>query len=54
MTEFFAMGGYAVYLWPSYVVFLAVLFGAWGTALWRGRRIRRAILRERRGRNDKR
>ena len=51
MSEFFAMGGYAIYLWPSYAVFLVVLFGAWGTAVWRGRRIRQAILRDRRERD---
>ena len=25
MADFFAMGGYGVYLWPSYAVFVVVL-----------------------------
>jgi len=25
MTDFFAMGGYGIYLWPSYAVFVVVL-----------------------------
>ncbi|HEV7489617.1 MAG TPA: heme exporter protein CcmD [Rhodanobacteraceae bacterium] len=25
MTDFFAMGGYGTYIWPSYAVFLIVL-----------------------------
>jgi heme exporter protein D len=25
MAEFFAMGGYAMYIWPSYAVFFVVL-----------------------------
>ena len=27
MNEFFAMGGYAIYVWPSYAIVAAVLLG---------------------------
>lgn len=27
MKEFFAMGGYAIYVWPSYAIVAIVLFG---------------------------
>jgi heme exporter protein D len=44
VREFFAMGGYAVYVWPSYgltaVVLLALLIGS-----WRGLRARQRQLR---------
>ncbi len=43
MQEFFSMGGYAAYVWPSYALFLLVLFGNLGTALYQSRQIRRAI-----------
>lgn len=37
MQDFFAMGGYAIYLWPSYLAFVLALGGnAW--LAWRGRR----------------
>ncbi len=29
MSEFFAMGGYAAYVWPAYGVAAAVLIGLW-------------------------
>ena len=29
MNEFFAMGGYAAYVWPAYGVTAAVLIGLW-------------------------
>lgn len=34
MSEFFAMGGYAVYVWPSYAVAFGVMLGllAWAWA----------------------
>lgn len=44
MQEFFAMGGYAQYVWPSYLLFLGVLLGNWGTARRRSRQIRLKIL----------
>lgn len=44
MQDFFAMGGYAVYVWPSFGIFLLVLLGNLGTALWRHRQIRQRIL----------
>ena len=43
MNEFLSMGGYAVYVWPSYGLFLLAVLGGWGTAAWRGRQIRLAI-----------
>ena len=46
MTDFFAMGGYGVYLWPSYAVFVVVLaIDALATRLRR-----RRVLAELRGR----
>ena len=44
MQDFLAMGGYAQYVWPSYGLFLLAVLGSWGTAIWRGRQIRRRIL----------
>ncbi|HTY66229.1 MAG TPA: heme exporter protein CcmD [Alphaproteobacteria bacterium] len=29
MSSFFAMGGYAAYVWPAYGVAAAVLIGVW-------------------------
>jgi heme exporter protein D len=29
MSEFFAMGGYAAYVWPAYGVAAVVLIGLW-------------------------
>ncbi len=43
MQEFIEMGGYARYVWPSYGLFLLMLLGSWGTAIHRGRQIRRRI-----------
>jgi heme exporter protein D len=34
MSEFFAMGGYAVYIWPAYVISLGALV-ALGLVSWR-------------------
>jgi heme exporter protein D len=46
MSDFFAMGGYAAYVWPSYAVFLLVLLADSLTPAFR----RRRLLRELRGR----
>ena len=46
LQHFFAMGGYAAYVWPAYVAFFAVLLA--DTLAPRLRR--RRILRELRGR----
>lgn len=46
MHEFFAMGGYAVYVWPAYAVFFAVLAWDWIAPVLR----RRQLLNELRGR----
>ena len=29
MSEFFAMGGYAAYIWPAYGVAAVILIGLW-------------------------
>jgi len=29
MNEFFAMGGYAAYVWPAYGLAAAILIGVW-------------------------
>ena len=42
LATFFAMGGYAVYVWPAYGVFFAVLLADWLAPQWR----RRKLLRE--------
>jgi heme exporter protein CcmD len=42
MSAFFAMGGYAQYVWPSYVVAL----GAIALTSWSARRVLRAALAE--------
>ena len=41
MADFFAMGGYGVYVWPAYLVFFVVLlFDAVSPILQRGRALR--------------
>lgn len=37
MSEFFAMGGYAVYVWPSYAVAFGVMAGLLAWAWWSAR-----------------
>ena len=46
MSEFFAMGGYAGYVWAAYAVFFVVLAFDAMTPWWQ----RRRVLRELRGR----
>ena len=46
MHEFFAMGGYAMYVWPAYAVFFIVLAWDWIAPAFR----RRQLLNELRGR----
>lgn len=46
MHEFFAMGGYAIYVWPAYAVFFVVLAWDWLSPKLR----RRQLLNELRGR----
>lgn len=41
LLDFLRMGGYAVYLWPSYALTVAVLFANWHAV----RRRRRLALR---------
>jgi heme exporter protein D len=44
--EFFAMGGYALYVWPAYAVFFVVLAWDWLTPALR----KRKLIRQLRGR----
>jgi len=46
MSEFFAMGGYGIYVWSSYAVFFVVLIADALAPLWQ----RRKTLRELHGR----
>ena len=46
LSAFFAMGGYATYVWPAYGVFFLVLLIDWLAPQFR----RRRLLRELRGR----
>jgi heme exporter protein D len=46
LQSFFAMGGYAAYVWPAYGVFFIVLLTDWLAPQFR----RRRLLRELRGR----
>ena len=43
MHEFFAMGGYAMYVWPAYAVFLVVLAWDWFAPAMRRRRLTREL-----------
>ncbi|MFK2899204.1 heme exporter protein CcmD [Dyella jejuensis] len=51
MHAFFAMGGYAAYVWPAYGVFFIVLLADWLVPHFRRRRLLRE-LRERIARQD--
>ena len=43
MQEFFAMGGYAVYVWASYLLVAVVLTAIVVKPLFAGRRLQRMI-----------
>ncbi|MFO1506187.1 MAG: heme exporter protein CcmD [Lysobacterales bacterium] len=43
MSEFFAMGGYASYVWPAYAVFFLVLAWDWIAPLVQRQRVLRDI-----------
>lgn len=43
MTEFFAMGGYAEYVWPSFVITAVVMLWAIIVPWRRHRRLRRTL-----------
>ncbi|MGH8116087.1 MAG: heme exporter protein CcmD [Rhodanobacteraceae bacterium] len=43
MAEFFAMGGYAAYVWPAYAIFFAVLAWDWFAPALRRRRLAREL-----------
>ena len=49
MSHFFAMGGYAAYVWPAYAVFFLVLLADTLAAQWR----RRGVLAELRRRMNR-
>jgi len=42
-ADFFAMGGYAVYVWPAYGLALVVLVLTWLVPHWRERRLLRTL-----------
>lgn len=46
MSEFFAMGGYAAYVWSSFGLTLVVLVGNWWQARARLGRIQRGLIDE--------
>lgn len=48
MVEFFKMGGYAAYVWPSYAIVAVVLWLNW----YLPRRAHARILRQLRGRRE--
>jgi len=43
MAHWFAMGGYAIYVWPAYAVFLIVLAWDWFAPALRRRRLTREL-----------
>ncbi|HWG65802.1 MAG TPA: heme exporter protein CcmD [Rhodanobacteraceae bacterium] len=43
MAHWFAMGGYAIYVWPAYAVFLIVLAWDWVAPALRRRRFTREL-----------
>jgi heme exporter protein D len=43
LHSFFAMGGYASYVWPAYAVFFAVLIADYFAPVVRRRRLLRAL-----------
>ncbi len=43
MAEFFAMGGYAMYVWPAYAVFFIVLGWDWVAPAMKRRRLTREV-----------
>jgi heme exporter protein D len=51
LQSFFAMGGYAMYVWPAYGVFFVVLLLDWLAPQFRRRRLLRE-LRARMARQD--
>lgn len=43
MSEFFSMGGYGAYVWPSYAIFLLALVWDALSPVLRTRRVRREL-----------
>ncbi|MCG7876821.1 MAG: heme exporter protein CcmD [Candidatus Thiodiazotropha taylori] len=55
MSEFFAMGGYAVYVWPSFLLALIVLVANVVTPMQQRKRVLKDIARKlRRARKEQR
>ena len=46
MSEFFYMGGYAAYVWPSYLLALLILVLNLVAPLYCARRVKRALVRK--------
>jgi heme exporter protein D len=45
MAQFFAMGGYAAFVWPAYALSVIVLAGLAAWTLWANRRARNLLHR---------
>jgi len=45
MTDFFAMGGYAAFVWPAYALSVIVLAALMARTLWANRRARDMLRR---------
>ncbi len=45
MTEFLAMGGYAVYVWPSFALTFIVMGSIVASTRWQRQRSKAAVLR---------
>lgn len=45
MSEFFAMGGHALYVWPSFGFFLLVIIINWLSPVLAGRALKRDLAR---------
>ena len=43
MTGFFAMGGYAAYIWPAYIITVLVLIGAIWASIQAHMRAKRSV-----------
>lgn len=43
LQSFFAMGGYAAYVWPAYALFFVVLAADWLAPVMRRRRLLREL-----------
>ena len=46
MSEFFHMGGYAAYVWPSYVLAFVVLLANLAAPFYCAQRVKRMLVRK--------